>query len=398
LSRFDLAVDVFARARLYAHAVFRPWPSRKDLFLALLVVAIAGLEIRLNPGVRPRWAAAVTELPAGLALAWRRRFPLATVAAVSVATGVEVVLRVPVDQPIVPLAAEVVSLYSLALASTFARATAGIGIWAATLVALGLARHPGSLSIKVGNIAFGLVIAGAAWTAGRAVRTRTEHASEHALRADRLEAERATVVAQERARIARELHDVIAHSVSVMVVQAAAATEMLKHDPERASQPLAAVEETGRQALVEMGRLVGLLREGEHFGLAPQPGLDDLDALAAQVTEAGLPVEVRIEGARRPVPLGIDLSAYRVIQEALTNALKHAGRARAHVLLRFETDALEVEVVDDGSGGAPMHSGGHGLIGMRERVSVFGGEFHAGPRPGGGYTVRARMPFGSATA
>jgi signal transduction histidine kinase len=194
------------------------------------------------------------------------------------------------------------------------------------------------------------------------------------------------------------LHDVIAHSVSVMVVQAAAATEMLKHDPERASQPLAAVEETGRQALVEMGRLVGLLREGEHFGLAPQPGLDDLDALAAQVTEAGLPVEVRIEGARRPVPLGIDLSAYRVIQEALTNALKHAGRARAHVLVRFETDALEVEVVDDGSGGAPMHSGGHGLIGMRERVSVFGGEFHAGPRPGGGYTVRARMPFGSATA
>jgi signal transduction histidine kinase len=309
-----------------------------------------------------------------------------------------VLLRVPVDQPVVPLAAEVISLYSLALGSTFARAVGGLGVWTATLVWLVLARHNGDASVKVGNVAFGLVIAGAAWAAGRAVRTRTEHASQLARRADRLEAERATVVAQERARIARELHDVVAHSVSVMVVQAAAATEMLKQDPERAAQPLAAVEETGRQALVEMGRLVGLLREGEHFGLAPQPGLDDLDALAAQVTDAGLPVEVRIEGARGPVPLGVDLSAYRVIQEALTNALKHGGQARAHVLLRFETDALEVEVVDDGSGVSPMHSGGHGLIGMRERVSVFGGEFHAGPRPGGGYTVRARMPFGSAAA
>jgi signal transduction histidine kinase len=381
------------RRRYTLTRVSREWPSRKDLLLAVLVLAAAALEIWLNPGVRPRWAAAVTELPAGLALAWRRRFPLATVAAVSAASGAEVLLGVPVDQPVVPLACEVISLYSLALAATFARALGGIGIWAATLAALGLARHQGSFSIKVGNIVFGLVIAGSAWAAGRTVRTRTEHASEHARRADRLEAERATVVAQERARIARELHDVIAHSVSVMVVQAAAATEMLKHAPERAAQPLAAVEETGRQALVEMGRLVGLLREGERFGLAPQPGLDDLDALAAQVTEAGLPVEVRVEGERRAVPLGVDLSAYRVVQEALTNALKHAGEARAHVSLRFETDALEVEVVDDGAGIAPLHSGGHGLIGMRERVSVFGGEFHAGPRPGGGYSVRARMPF-----
>jgi signal transduction histidine kinase len=375
--------------------MLRVRPARKDLLLALLVVAAAGLEVWLNPGVRPRWAAAVTEVPAGLALAWRRRFPIGTVAVVTAATGAEVLLRVPVDQPIVPLAAEVIGVYSLALGATFARAIAGLAIWTVTLVALVLTRHPGSASVRVGNVAFGLVIVGAAWTGGRAVRTRTEHASELARRADRLEAERATVVAHERARIARELHDVIAHSVSVMVVQAAAASEMLKHDPERASQPLAAVEETGRQALVEMGRVVGLLREGDQFGLAPQPGLDDLDALAAQVTEAGLPVEVRIEGVPRPVPLGVDLSAYRVIQEALTNALKHAGRARAHVLLRFETDALELEVVDDGSGTSAVHSGGHGLIGMRERVIVFGGDFHAGPGAAGGYTVRARMPFGS---
>jgi signal transduction histidine kinase len=388
-----------SRTRRYTlTTVLRAWPSRKDLLLALVVVALAGLEVWLNPGVRPRWAAAVTEVLAGLALAWRRRFPLGTVVVVSAAAGAEALLRVPIDQPVVPLAAEVIGLYSLALGATFARAVGGFAVWAATLVVLLLTRHPGGTSVKLGNVAFGLVIAGAAWAAGRAVRTRTEHASELARRADRLEAERATVVAQERARIARELHDVVAHSVSVMVVQAAAATEMLKHDPERAAQPLAAVEETGRQALVEMGRLVGLLREGEHFGLAPQPGLDDLDALAAQVTEAGLPVEVRVEGAPRPVPLGVDLSAYRVVQEALTNALKHAGEARAHVLLRFESDAIEVEVVDDGFGVAPVRSGGHGLIGMRERVSVFGGEFHAGPRPGGGYTVRARMPFGGVAA
>jgi signal transduction histidine kinase len=259
--------------------------------------------------------------------------------------------------------------------------------------------HSGGATVKVGNFLFGLLIGGGAWTVGRVVRSRTQLAAGLAREAARLESERVVAVSEERARIARELHDVIAHSVSVMVVQAGAAQAVLEQHPERAVESLEAVQETGRQALVEMSRLVGLLRDdSEELGLAPQPGLGELDALVAQVRTAGLPVEVRIEGLQRKVSLGVDLSAYRVIQEALTNALKHAGRARAEVTVRFEHDALEVEVLDDGPGCMNAHSGGHGLAGMRERVSVFGGEFVAGPLPGGGFAVRARLPLEAAPA
>jgi signal transduction histidine kinase len=249
------------------------------------------------------------------------------------------------------------------------------------------ALHRGSLSVKLGNFAFGLVLTVATWSIGRVVRSRTE-------RGDKLEAEQHVAVADERARIARELHDVIAHSVSVMVVQAGAAEEVLGSRPDLALTALRAVQETGRQALVEMSRLVGLLRDDhEELGLAPQPGIAALDTLVAQVRTAGLPVELRIEGDPATVPLGIDLSAYRVVQEALTNALKHAGDARAKVRLRYLVDALEVEIVDDGGGSGNGHAGGHGLVGMRERVAVFGGEFAAGPRAEGGFEVRARLPL-----
>ena len=222
-------------------------------------------------------------------------------------------------------------------------------------------------------------------------RTRSLHAAE--ARAERLELERRAAVVEERARIARELHDVIAHSVSVMTVQAGAAEEMLKHDPERALEPVRAVQETGRQALVEMKRLVGMLREDDdEIGLAPQPGLADLDRLVRQVRDAGLPVDVRIEGEPRTLPLGVDLSAYRVVQEALTNALKHAGRAHATVTIRYGRSDVAIDVTDDGSGGART-PGGHGLIGMRERIGVFGGTFSAGPRSNGGFAVSARLPL-----
>lgn len=201
-------------------------------------------------------------------------------------------------------------------------------------------------------------------------------------------------MAQERARIARELHDVIAHSVSVMVVQAEAAQEVLKRDPQRAVQPLQAVQETGRQAMVEMSRLVGLLREdSDEMGLAPQPGLSDLETLANSVREAGLSVDLRTEGEPTQIPLGVDLSAYRVVQEALTNAIKHAGPARAQVTVRYCTDWLELEVLDDGPGTGNGHVGGHGLVGMRERITVFGGRLDAGPRAEGGFGVLARLPL-----
>ena len=159
------------------------------------------------------------------------------------------------------------------------------------------------------------------------------------------------------------------------------------------------MQETGRGALVEMSRLVGLLRDdSDELGLAPQPRLDELEALLSQVREAGLPVRLQVEGERRPLPLGVELTAYRVVQEALTNALKHAGEAHADVLVRYDADAIELEVSDDGEGDANGHVGGHGLAGMRERVSVFGGDLTAGPRPGGGFRVRVRLPLGEGTA
>jgi signal transduction histidine kinase len=369
-------------------------PRRKDVLLALGVAALAGLELWLNGGVRPLWAATSTEVPAALALAWRRRFPLVTVAFVAAALSAEVLLGVPVEQPVVPLVALVIALYSVAVREPLARAAAGL---AALLIADSVVslEQRGGARVEFGNFVFGLLVGGAAWTGGRIVRSHSQRAGEHAAKAERLEAEQLTAVAEERARIARELHDVIAHSVSVMIVQAAAASEMLRHDePERAARPLATVEETGRQALAEMGRLVGLLRaDDEELGLAPQPSLDELDTLIRQVRDAGLPVELRIEGERRPVPPGVDLSAYRVLQEALTNALKHAGRASAQVLVRFSHDALELEILDDGAGRPNGRSEGNGLIGMHERVSVFGGEFAAGPRPEGGFSVRARLPL-----
>jgi signal transduction histidine kinase len=182
-----------------------------------------------------------------------------------------------------------------------------------------------------------------------------------------------------------------------MVVQAGAAEEVLKRRPEAAIEPIRAVQETGRQALVEMSRLVGLLREsGDELGLAPQPRLDELEELVASVTGAGLPVSLHVEGERRPLPLGVELTAYRVVQEALTNALKHAGDARADVRVCFGPDALVLDVADDGPG-ANGYGGGHGLEGMRERVSVFGGEVTAGPRPSGGFAVHVRLPVEEAS-
>lgn len=227
-------------------------------------------------------------------------------------------------------------------------------------------------------------------------RTRSLHEAER--RADALERERLAATAEERARIARELHDVVAHAVSVMTVQAGAAEEMLGHDPALALEPVRAVQETGRQALVEMKRLVGMLRaEDVEVGLAPQPSLRDLNRLAAQVREAGLPVELLVEGEPRPLPLGVDLSAYRLVQEGLTNALKHAQAATATVTLAYGERELTIEVSDDGRGGDCGADGslGHGLAGMRERVGVFGGELVAGPRTAGGFAVRARLPLGA---
>jgi signal transduction histidine kinase len=237
-----------------------------------------------------------------------------------------------------------------------------------------------------------------AWTTGFIFSRQTAHARELASRAQQLEAEQLTAadraVAEERQRIARELHDVIAHSVSVMTVQAGAVRRLLLPGQEKERQALEAVEATGREALTEMRRLVGLLRDrGSMPEFAPQPGMGTIDSLLDGVRAAGLPVELDIDGRPRELKAGVDLAAYRVVQEALTNALKYAGPAHAWVAVRWDDDALELEIANDGLSDGDPGTGGHGLAGMRERVSLYGGVIESGPRDGGGYVVRARLPL-----
>ncbi len=201
-------------------------------------------------------------------------------------------------------------------------------------------------------------------------------------------------VAEERRRIARELHDVVAHSVSVMTVQAGAVRRLLRPDQERERQALEVIEATGREALTEMRRLVGLLREqGAMPEFAPQPSMRTVDVLVGTVREAGLPVEIEIEGEPRELPPGVDLSAYRIIQEALTNALRYAGPAHAWVTVRWKDRELELEISNDGRSEPGREGVGHGLAGLRERVALVGGSIESGPRSGGGYVVRAHLPL-----
>jgi len=202
-------------------------------------------------------------------------------------------------------------------------------------------------------------------------------------------------VAAERAAIARELHDVVAHHMSVMVVQAGAARAVGATDPAATAEALRQIEASGRTGLAEMRRLLEVLKaEEDGNGRAPQPGLARLGELLDAMRASGLPVEAVVEATPRALSPGVDLSAYRIVQEALTNSLRHAGGASARVVVRYEPDALELEIADDGPGPPqdPGASGGHGLIGMRERVQLFGGELEAGPRQGGGFLVRARLP------
>jgi signal transduction histidine kinase len=256
----------------------------------------------------------------------------------------------------------------------------------------------------VGDFIFPVVIFAIAASVARGLRHRALLARELALRNERLEVEReaqaASAVAEERRRIARELHDVVAHSVSVMVVQSGAARRVLDDEPDRAVAALSEVERSGRQALSELRRLLGLMRDGDEPAAVrePQPTLAGLDDLIRRARDAGLPTELRQEGEPFALPMGCDLAAYRVVQESLTNALKHAGDgARASVLLRWSDDGLELDISDTGKGLAaagPDHDGplGQGLVGMRERVALCGGDLQAGPSVSGGFRVRATIP------
>jgi signal transduction histidine kinase len=263
------------------------------------------------------------------------------------------------------------------------------------------------------DVAVGLLILTAVWVFGDSRRTRREQVEmieERAVRAERERDEQARLaVREERTRIAREMHDIVAHSVSVMVVQAGAARRLVERDPHAAAEAAGQVEATGRDALREMRRAVGVLRadgEGDVTGasgppaaLEPQPALSDVPALVAGYRDAGLDVRLRTDGEHCPLPSGVELAAFRIIQEALTNTIKHAGPARAEVRIVYGPDALTVVVADDGRGaGFEPGPGGHGIAGMRERVTVYDGDLDAGPHPGGGFRVRARLPLEATAA
>ena len=238
----------------------------------------------------------------------------------------------------------------------------------------------------------------AAWLAGFILSARTRQTAELRERAARLELEREAkaraAVAEERARIARELHDVVGHSVSVMTVQASGVRRLLRPDQEREREALLIVEQTGREALAEMRKLVGVLRRPEEApALAPQPSLEHLDKLVEQVRESGLTVDLKVEGKATNLPASVDLAGYRLVQEGLTNTLKHAQARKAEVLVRYGNGEVELVVTDDGNGTGGGEGSGHGLVGLRERVAVVGGQLDAGPRAGGGYEVRARLPM-----
>jgi signal transduction histidine kinase len=257
----------------------------------------------------------------------------------------------------------------------------------------------GSSALPVPGEVLPLALLGASYLFGSEIASRQRQADEQRERAHQLEQGRAEAVAAaaetERRHIARELHDVVAHSVSVMVVQAGAARKVMDDKPDAARESLLAVEASGHEAMAELRRLLGVLSENgkEEPPLAPQPGLAGLDALIERVKEAGLPVELRVEGPPEPLSPGVDIAAYRIVQEALTNALKYAGGAPTQVMVRYTPDGLEIEVSDEGTISTPADGIGRGLTGMQERVALFGGSMEAGKRAEGGYAVLARLPF-----
>ncbi|MEU2615572.1 sensor histidine kinase [Micromonospora sp. NPDC007271] len=285
-------------------------------------------------------------------------------------------------------------------------ALAGVLLWVPVVLVNLLVPLPGLLATSPAYLVLNNLLAGSvAYAVGRAVQARRQSTRMLRERARIAEASQRSLaeqaVADERRRIARELHDVVAHQVSVMGVLATGARRVLRRDPEAADAAMATVEETGRATLRELRRLLDVLRTDAEPAaeLAPQPGLTGIEALVEQVREAGLPVTLRVDGTFEPMEGGVALTVYRIVQEALTNALKHAGTATALVRLSVADGFLAVEVTDTGRGPTPAPDRiGHGLVGMRERVALYGGILRAGPRTGGGFRVYARIPLESAGA
>ena len=368
----------------------RPWVADGVLALALLVPTASSAVGDGETARDPWWLVVPLVLLTVLPIAVRRYWPL-QVFVVMLASAVVLDLA----WHTFPAVGPIVGLYTVATQCERRRAVAAGAIAAVGIAVALIGERPSNL--LAGIAAYALFAA--AWILGDNLRVRRAYLSELEERAARLEREREQnarrAVADEQARIARELHDVIAHNVSVMVVQAAAAGEVFDTQPKRAREALSSIETTGREALAELRRLLGAVDSSRTPSqLAPQPGLDRLESLIEGVRSAGLRAELTVHGARRDLPAGIDLAAYRVVQEALTNTLKHARAGRVAVAVEYGVDALSVDVSDDGVGAAAAADElGRGIIGMRERVALYGGDLSVRSDPAGGFRVSARFPL-----
>src|SRR3954454_16692873 len=377
------------------------------LLAAALTVALV-LELSLGSNITgPFWANYLLGAVCTMAVAWRRPWPVSALAAqliavlVSTAAGGDLA-----ENPFAPFLALIVVMYGVGSYAPEGWSRFGVLIGVVGIVLINIV---GDQSSDVGSYVGTLLLAVLLpWAAGRATKEWAQRALEleranAALKAEQ-EQRSLLAVADERSRVAREHHAVVAHSISVMVVQAEGAKRMMDHDPRRANSALEQIEGTGRAALVEMRRLLGVLRkDGEGTIRTPQPGAPTLALLVNRAHEAGLDVRVAIEGHKKTLPAGVDVSVFRIIQEALTNSLKHAGPTRADVLLTYDEEAVEVEILDAGlvNGFQPPtvdpENPQHGLLGMKERVSLYGGEIVTGPCEDGrdGYRVWARIPLTS---
>jgi signal transduction histidine kinase len=362
--------------RLHGH------PLAADLLITLVLLAIA---VASAPAGLGRVYAAALVVP----LVWRRRAPFAVFCVIAaVALGHWVA-----DVSLLGDVALLVAIYTVAVQEPRARVIAACVVLEVGIV-LAVVRWVDASVVPALVLLTGMGTA--AVVLGLNVRTRRAYTAALEERADQLERERdqreRLAAAAERARIAREMHDIVAHNLSVMVALADGAGFMAQRDPRRSADAMERVSRTGRHALAEMRRLLGVLRDDDQAALAPTPGLADLDALLEQVRTAGLAATLQTSGAPVVLGAGAELTVYRLVQEALTNTLKHAGpNARATVRLNYDAGGVEVEVTDDGRGRARVTADGQGLAGMRERAAVYGGELEAGPAPDGGWRVRTRL-------
>jgi len=365
-----------------------------DLAVALTLAVLGELDVWFGFWLGSRAVNAVAVPLLALTLAWRRSRPLVVLAIVM---GGTVVLSLAFggSETSTAVFITVVAVYSAAAYASDVELAVAVA-----LIVAGIAVHdshdPQIRSFS--DAIWSTMMLGLSFLVGLGMRARQAqtHALEEQAAVLRKQQEVAGIeaAAEERGRIARELHDIISHSLGVVVLQAGAAEQMLERDPARVREALKAIRSTGLAAIVEMSTLLGLVRGDSVDSRQPQPSLSDLDALIATTRDAGLKVDLAIEGSRRALPAAVELSAFRIVQEGLTNALKHAGAVPTHVIVSYGSAELAVEVTDEGGSASSVPGSGRGLAGIRERVAVFGGRLQAGPRADGGWTVRAAFPIG----